>query len=160
MAGIFSIIHYMNCLLSSNIYKTLQQWWWNSSTWKEKHAMDWKTSSIKASFKQELTNWENILFINFKRKIWTSTKIRTWISRSLAWRSAIQLSWFLFQFTFKLSSWNVCHFYKAVWSMTLPPIYWSLSELTSLLNKHDALNQITKCLNQIISENKPYNLRF
>ena len=34
----------------------------------------------------------------------------------------------------------------------------SLSELTSLLNKYDALNQIIKCLNQIISKNKPYNL--
>ena len=43
--------------------------------------------------------------------------------------------------------------------MTLPAIYWSLSELTSLLNKSDALNQIIKCLNLIISENKPYNLR-
>ena len=42
--------------------------------------------------------------------------------------------------------------------MTLPAIYWSLSELTSLLHKYDALNQIIKCLNQIISENKPYNL--
>ena len=52
-----------------------------------------------------------------------------------------------------------CHFYRAVWSMTLPAIYWTLSELTSLLNKYDALNQIIKCLNQIISENKPYNLR-
>ena len=52
-----------------------------------------------------------------------------------------------------------CHFYKAVWSMTLPVIYWSLSELTSLLNKYNALNQIIKYLNQIISENKPYNLR-
>ena len=38
-----------------------------------------------------------------------------------------------------------------VWSMTLPVICWSLSELTSLWNKYDALNQI-------ISENKPYNL--
>ena len=35
--------------------------------------------------------------------------------------------------------------------MKLPAIYWSLSELTSLFNKCDALNQI-------ISENKPYNL--
>ena len=35
--------------------------------------------------------------------------------------------------------------------MTLPVIYWSLSKLTSLLNKYDTLNQI-------ISENKPYNL--
>ena len=43
--------------------------------------------------------------------------------------------------------------------MTLPAIYRSLSELTSLLNKYDALNQIIKCLNEIISENKPYNLR-
>ena len=50
-------------------------------------------------------------------------------------------------------------FYEAVWSMTLPVIYWSLSELTSLLNKYDALNQIIKYLNQIISENKPYNWR-
>ena len=29
-----------------------------------------------------------------------------------------------------------------MWSMTLPAIYWSLSKLTSLLNKYDALNQI------------------
>ena len=43
--------------------------------------------------------------------------------------------------------------------MTLPAIYCSLSELTSLLNIYDVLNQIAKCLNQIISENKPYNLR-
>ena len=50
-------------------------------------------------------------------------------------------------------------FYKAVCEiMTLPAIYWSLSELTSLLNKYDVLNQIIECLNQIISENKPYNL--
>ena len=42
--------------------------------------------------------------------------------------------------------------------MTLPAIYWSLSELTSLLNKYNALNKIIKCLNQIISENRPYNL--
>ena len=44
--------------------------------------------------------------------------------------------------------------------MTLPAIYWSLNELTSLLNKYDALNQIIKCLNQIISENKPYNYNY
>ena len=50
-------------------------------------------------------------------------------------------------------------FCKAVWFMTLPAIYWSLSELISLLNKYDVLNQLIKCLNQIISENKPYNLR-
>ena len=42
--------------------------------------------------------------------------------------------------------------------MTLPVIYRSLSKLTFLLNKYDALNQIIKCLHQIISENKPYNL--
>ena len=50
-------------------------------------------------------------YINFKRKIWTWTGIRTRTSRSLAWRSAIELSWYS---------------YKAVWSMTLPAIYWSL----------------------------------
>ena len=43
--------------------------------------------------------------------------------------------------------------------MTLPATYLSLSELTLPLNKNDALNQIIKCLNQIISENKLYNLR-
>ena len=51
-------------------------------------------------------------YINFKRKIWTWTGIWTRTSRSLVWPSAIELSWFLFQITFKLSSWNVCHFYK------------------------------------------------
>ena len=45
-------------------------------------------------------------FINFKRKIWTWIGIRTRTSRSLVWRYATELSWFLFQFTFKLSSWN------------------------------------------------------
>ena len=55
--------------------------------------------------------------INIKRKIWTWTGIRTRTSRPLVWRSSIELSWFLFQFTFKLSSWNVCHFYKTVWSI-------------------------------------------
>ena len=42
--------------------------------------------------------------------------------------------------------------------MTLPAIYSSLSELTLLLI-NTMLNQIIKCLNQIISKNKPYNLR-
>ena len=48
--------------------------------------------------------------LNFKRKIWTWTG--TWIrtSRSLARRSTIELSWFSCQFTFKLSSWNNCHY--------------------------------------------------
>jgi len=36
--------------------------------------------------------------------------------------------------------------------MTLPAIYWSLSKLTSLLNKYDDLNQTIKCLDQIISK--------
>ena len=70
-----------------------------------------------------------ITYIKFKRKILTWTGVRTRNSRSLVWRSAIELSWFLFQNIFKLSSWNVCHFYKTVWSMTLHAIYWSLSEL-------------------------------
>ena len=48
--------------------------------------------------------------INFKGKIWSRTGIQTRTSRSLAWHSTIELSWFLFQLTFKLSSWNVCHF--------------------------------------------------
>ena len=40
--------------------------------------------------------------------------------------------------------------YKAVWPMTLPAIYWLLSELTSLLNKYNALNQIIKCLIKLL----------
>ena len=117
-------------------------------------------TSVSVGKNSRILEWENILlFLNFKRKIWIWTGIRTRTSRSLACRSTIELCWFLFQFTFKLSSGNVCHFYKAVWSMTLPAICWSLCEQTSLLSKYDALNQIIKCLNQIISENKPYNLR-
>ena len=34
--------------------------------------------------------------------------------------------------------------------MTLPAIYWSLSEINSLLIKYDALIRIIKCLNQMI----------
>ena len=99
----------------------------------------------------------NYTKLNIKRKIWTWTRIRTRTSRSLAWRSTIELSWFSCQFIFKFSSWNNCHYLQFIWSMTLPAIYWSLSKLTLLLNKYDFLNQIIKCLNQIISKNTPYN---
>ena len=39
-------------------------------------------------------------------------------------------------------------FYKAVRSMTLPAIYWSLSELTSLLNKYNVLKLVCLMINR------------
>ena len=53
--------------------------------------------------------YDKLLLHKFQeKKIWTWTGTRTRTSRSLVWRSAIELSWLLFQFIFKLFSWNVC----------------------------------------------------
>ena len=98
--------------------------------------------------------------LNFKRKIWTWTRTRTWTSRSLTWRSTIELSWFSCQFTFKVSSWNNCHYCKAMWSMTLSAIYWSLSELTLLLNKYDIQIKLLVKTNLIISAFIIYIIKF
>ena len=93
------------------------------------------------------TSW---FLLNIKRKIWTWTGTQTRTSRSPAWRSTIELSWFSCQFAFKLSSWNNYHIWSVMWSMTLPVIYWSLSELTSLLNKCDIQIKLLVKANLII----------
>ena len=50
-------------------------------------------------FGKRSLKWKMILY--FKRKMWTWTGTRTRTSRSLAWRSTIELSWFNCQFTSK-----------------------------------------------------------
>ena len=72
---------------------------------------------------------------------------RTRASRSLVWRSAIELTWFLFQFTFKLSSWIVCNYAILITKRT----NFTFEEILFLI-------QIIKCLNQFFCENEPYNL--
>ena len=67
---------------------------------------EWTPVSDAVSQKNNLRKY----LLNFKRKIWTWTRTQTRASRSLAWRSIIELSWFFCQLISKLSSWNNCHY--------------------------------------------------